>query len=79
MPWRLVSTELFYTVELVKIWAEHQDADGDKVPVGKVVDIYWNVGYILGNEYSKKFEEELQETHGKCTLVAINEEDRAEI
>ena len=50
----------------MKLWSEHQDADGDKVPVSKVVDIFWNVGYILGNEYSKKFVEELTEAQGAC-------------
>jgi len=53
------------TIELRHIWAEHIDADGDRVPVSKVVDIFWNVGYILGNEYSKKFVEELTNTYGK--------------
>ncbi|XP_067928525.1 parvalbumin alpha-like [Watersipora subatra] len=51
--------------ELIKLWAEHQDADGERVPVNKVIDIYWNVGYILGNEYSKQLVEELTDTYGE--------------
>ena len=53
-------------VELQKLWTEHQDADGDRVPTNKVMDIYWSAGFILGTEYSKKFEEELHDSRGRC-------------
>ncbi|KAF6032951.1 hypothetical protein EB796_008747 [Bugula neritina] len=60
--------------ELRHIWAEHIDADGDRVPVSKVVDIFWNVGYILGNEYSKKFVEELTNTYGESVTYDESKE-----
>lgn len=50
--------------EVKKIWSEHQDLDGDKVPIGKVADIYWSVGYILGTDFSHKMEEELHDHYG---------------
>lgn len=55
--------------ELEKLWAEHQDADAEQIPVSKVVDVYWNVGYILGPTYSKKLEEELEEEHGLWLMI----------
>lgn len=53
-------------LELQKLWTEHQDAEGGKVPSSKATDVYWSAGFILGNEYSTKFEEELTNTYGRC-------------
>lgn len=60
----ILITPVLSIQELQKLWSEHQDLDGDKLPVSKVADVYWSVGYILGPTYTPKLEEELKDAYG---------------
>lgn len=66
----------FVNTELQNLWSEHQDLEGEKLPVNKVADVYWSVGYILGPTYTSKLEEELEHVYGTVTcysdLIALD-------
>jgi len=52
---------------LEKLWSEHTDVEDGKIPVGKVAAVYWNAGYILGNDQTQNLEKCLTEEYGKWT------------